>query len=212
MAKKTENKMRYKLNFRITQIIRAILILVVPYFIFRKNYLFALTAFIAALLSVIPAIIKRNYRLAIPWPLESLIAILLFSHILGVNFGLFDIPSWSKFMHFFGSTIVAVLAFITVYTLNFIKKIKLNLFMIGFFTFVFAIAIGALWEIAEFFCDVYLGTAFQKGLNDTMWDLVFDSLAGIVAAIAAVLYVRYAPKRASGIVEDILKERKKRKK
>ncbi len=48
-------------------------------------------------------------------------------------------------MHFFGSAIVAVLAFITVYTLN---------FMIGFFTFVFAIAIGALWEIGEFFCDM----------------------------------------------------------
>lgn len=57
-------------------------------------------------------------------------------------------------MHFFGSAIVAVLAFITVYTLNFIKKIKLNFFMIGFFTFVFAIAIGALWEIGEFFCDM----------------------------------------------------------
>lgn len=203
--------MKHKLNFVITQVIRAVLILFVPYLIYIKDYLFAFGAFLAVLLSLAPAIIKRNYRIIMPWPLEFLIVLALCLHIVGVNFKLFDIPFWSNFMHFSGSAVIALLAFIGVYTLNFTKRIKLNLFMIGFFTLVFAIAIGALWEIGEFFCDAYLGTITQRGgLADTIWDLIFDVIAGAVVAIAGILYVKYAPKRANGIVEDMLKERNRK--
>ncbi|MEO8057246.1 MAG: hypothetical protein ABI671_02895 [Burkholderiales bacterium] len=55
--------------------------------------------------------------------------------------------------------------------------------------FVFAIAVGALWEIFEFAADQWFGMQMQKpmfgdpsGLTDTMWDLIVDTLgAGAIS-------------------------------
>ena len=54
---------------------------------------------------------------------------------------------------------------------------------VALFAFVFAVAVGALWEIFEFAMDRLGGTQMQKpmfgdpsGLTDTMWDLIVDTL------------------------------------
>ncbi|MGC4122566.1 MAG: hypothetical protein QM765_49945 [Myxococcales bacterium] len=47
-----------------------------------------------------------------------------------------------------------------------------------------ALAVGAAWEIGEFACDSWLGSATQAGNTDTMLDLVFDACGAAAAALA----------------------------
>jgi uncharacterized membrane protein YjdF len=58
---------------------------------------------------------------------------------------------------------------------------------VAIFAFVFAVAIGALWEVIEFAMDRLFGTTMQKpilgdpsGLTDTVWNLIVDALGAAV--------------------------------
>ncbi|MBS3108848.1 hypothetical protein J4409_03165 [Candidatus Woesearchaeota archaeon] len=183
------------LNSLLSIILKIALIILFPYLIYKQQYLFALSALIAIILSLIPAMLKRNYNINLPWGIDFLITFALYLHTLGLTFKWYKtIPYYDILTHVLGTVVIALLGFIIVYTLHFTRKVRLSIPLIGLFTVVFAIAVGSLWEIGEFATDKLLGTEAQRGNFDTMKDLIFDTLAGIVTAIAAMFYVRYAPK------------------
>jgi len=206
---KEKSAKRFNINHIITQVLRILLIASTIYSVYLADYVVALGAFVATIISFIPSIIKRNYKVAIPWIFEFFIVLFLLLHVISTEFGLYDIYFWSWAAHFTVTVFIAILAFTIVYTLDFTKKIKLSIGMIGFFTIILAIAVGATWEIGEFFSDNLLGTtaqsdAFQPPLIDTMWDLVFDTIAGIVAAILGMIYVKY-DRKLGGIIKPFIK-------
>ena len=47
----------------------------------------------------------------------------------------------------------------------------------------FGIAIGALWEVAESRVGIVLSTEVIESLNDTIIDLIMDSLGSVIAAL-----------------------------
>jgi hypothetical protein len=51
----------------------------------------------------------------------------------------------------------------------------------------FGIAIGALWEVAEWLAGLILATEVIESLDDTITDLIMDSLGAIFAAITSLL-------------------------
>ena len=60
----------------------------------------------------------------------------------------------------------------------------------AFMVIIFAMAMGATWEIIEFSMDTFLGTNEQfDGLRGTMLDLIFDAIAGILTAIIGVYLI-----------------------
>jgi hypothetical protein len=71
--------------------------------------------------------------------------------------------------------------------------------------------VGSLWEMAEFSVDILFGKDTQKGLIDTMWDLVYDLLGGLVIASFGMIYVRYSKpetrKRLTRPLGEIFKRR-----
>lgn len=72
------------------------------------------------------------------------------------------------------------------------------------FSFCFALALGAFWEIFEFVIDGLFGFSMQKnGLIDTMWDLIVDTLGALIAAVSGYLYIRYR-RRGAGIFQHYL--------
>ena len=94
--------------------------------------------------------------------------------------------------------------------------IKTSPKMIAMFSFAFALAIGALWEIGEFTMDSFLGPISNNaltqtvvngcGLVDTMKDLIGDSIGALFTAIMGYLYLKWD----SGIlVKSVTKEFKK---
>ena len=117
-------------------------------------------------------------------------------------------------MHYLGTAIIAFLSYIIIYTLNLTKEVKLSPFMIGLFTIVFALALGAVWEIGEFASDTYFGTHDQGDgrdpLIDTMYDLIWDGVAGLFIAIVGAAWLEGYPEIVNSF-KKLIKKIEKRK-
>ncbi|MEO8281410.1 MAG: hypothetical protein ABI564_17055 [Ideonella sp.] len=101
---------------------------------------------------------------------------------------------WDIALHATSGLLLGILGFLLVYVLNEHKRIDLHMRagFVALFAFVFAVAVGALWEIFEFAVDQTFGTTMQKpmlgdasGLTDTMWDLIVDALGALVISVFA---------------------------
>ncbi len=175
-------------------LMKLILIGSFPYSIYNGDYLYAIAAAVAIALSLAPSIIERNYRVTLPFELDFLITLSIFAHIFfGEQMHFYDrFWLWDKILHVYGSAVVSLLAFIIVYTFHTTRKLRLTLPFIGLFTVVFTLAVGGLWEIGEFAVDKFLGLNTQRGLDNTMWDIINDLIGGSLAALLGMLYVRYS--------------------
>jgi hypothetical protein len=165
-----------------------------PYEIYIGDYLFAMATLLAIVLSFVPSIVERNYQIHLPFEMDLLITLALFLHtFLGEVLMFYErVWLWDKALHVYGSAVISMLAFMIVYTLHYTGKLRLTIPFIGFFTVTFALAVGSLWELAEFSVDFLFEKTTQKGLADTMWDLVYDLLGGVVIAVLGMFYVRYS--------------------
>jgi len=191
------NTMRkLSINTWISLIVQLLLISMLPYLIYRKNYIYAGAALLAILAAYAPALMKRNFNIQLPWFLELAITIALFLHVGGLAFHWYSrFRFYDSVLHIWGTMIIALLGFMMVYALYYLGKIKLSIRMIAVFTFIFALAIGALWEIAEFTIDHTLYTHAQLSNMDTMSDLIFDGLGGAVIAVLGMWYIRKTPEK-----------------
>jgi len=102
-------------------------------------------------------------------------------------------------LHTCSGFLLGIVGFLLVHVMNEVEDINLHMRpgFVAFFAFVFAVAIGALWEIFEFAMDTLFGMNMQKpmlddpsGLTDTMWDLIVDTLGALVISILGYRYVR----------------------
>ncbi|MFQ5328409.1 MAG: hypothetical protein ACE5D4_00275 [Thermodesulfobacteriota bacterium] len=173
---------------------KLILIGSLPYSLYDGDYLYAIAATVAIALSLTPSIIQRNYRVTLPFELDFLITLSIFAHIVfGEQMHFYErFWLWDKILHVYGSAVISLLAFIIVYTFHSTGKLKLTLPFIGLFTVVFTLAVGGLWEIGEFTVDKLLDLNTQRGLDNTMWDIINDLIGGSLAALLGMLYVRYS--------------------
>ena len=96
---------------------------------------------------------------------------------------------WDISLHATSGLLFGIVGFLLVYVLNENERIDISLRprFVALFAFVFAIAVGALWEVFEYAMDQALGVQMQKprlgdpsGLTDTMWDLIFDTLGAFL--------------------------------
>jgi len=175
----------------------------IPLFVMSEHHVRALAAAVALLFSFIPAIVKRNYDVTMPWLFEFFITFLLLVHLAGLYFEFYALFWWwDNLAHLLGSFVIGALGFYGVYALHRAGKIRVSVRMIAVFAFFFAIAIGALWETAEYGSDSLLHTHNQSGNTDTMTDLVNDTLAGFVVAVLGAWYVGREPEeKICGIVD-----------
>lgn len=174
-------------------LMKLLMIGLIPYEIYNGEYLFAIGTITAVIISLIPSIVERNYRVTLPFELDLLITLSLFLHtFLGEGLDFYQrFAQWDKLLHVYGGLVVAVFGFVIVYTLHYTRKVRLSIPLIGLFTVIFALAVGALWEIGEFTIDNAFARHTQDDLPDTMWDLIDDLIGGTLAAILGMLYVRY---------------------
>ena len=165
-----------------------------PYAVYKGRYLFAAATGIAIILSLLPSIVEKSYRVTLPFELDLLITMMIFLHtFLGEWLKFYDrIWLWDKILHIYGTGVIAMLAFMIVYTLHYTKKIRLTLPLVGLFTIIFAMAVGGFWEIGEFALDKLFSIDTQNGLDNTMWDLVNDLIGGTFIAAMGIVYIKYS--------------------
>lgn len=179
-----------KIPFILPWLFRLALFGAIPYSFYVKDFLFAFGAIAAVILSSLPAYWERNLKAHLPLGLDLFVVIAFFMHIvLGEILRFYDLHYFfDKVMHFYGTAIIAILAFLTVFTLHWSRKLVLSLPLIAYFTIIFSMAIGSFWEIGEFTIDKLFGRNTQYSLDNTMWDLIFDFLGGLAAALFGVIY------------------------
>jgi uncharacterized membrane protein YjdF len=146
-------------------------------------------------ISLLPSVLGRRFRVYIPPEFQVLAVVFVFAALfLGEIHDYYGrIWWWDIALHTSSGLLMGILGFLLVYVLN--ESERIDIYMrprfVAFFAFIFAVAVGALWEIFEFAMDQIVGTTMQKpmlndpsGLTDTMWDMIVNTLGAL--AISAL--------------------------
>lgn len=148
-----------------------------------------------------PVILRDRLPVQIPTEMQLVALLFMFAALfLGEVRRLYErIWWWDIALHISSGLLLGILGFLLVYVLNESRNIELHLKprFVALFAFLFAVAIGALWEIFEFAMDSTFGLSMQKpmfgdpsGLTDTMWDLIVDALAAALISGLGWWYMR----------------------
>lgn len=115
---------------------------------------------------------------------------------------------WDTILHIGSAIGFGLLGFTLLILLFRSKRITASPTLLSVFAFSFALALGALWEIWEFTLDQLFGLNTQSnGLNDTMWDLIVDTLGALVAALSGYLYLmRIKVAGLTEVIEEMVEE------
>jgi len=182
------------LNFEtvISYLLKLLLLLSIPIELKNGQYAIAAGVLIVFFVSMLPAILSLSLRINLPWEIDLLVTVVIFAHsFLGYSLGLYQrVPHFDKLLHFGSTVIISILSFMIYYSFYIIGRIRVGYGALFFFIVLTALGLGAFWEILEFAVDRVFDLAMQDGLEDTMFDLIFDCLGGMVAAVLGYVYIR----------------------
>jgi hypothetical protein len=174
----------YSAAEHLTTICRMGILIVCFYWLYSHNYLWATVGalFFAFTLVSRLALQKNNLRIIT----DASISFLCCTHIfLGMNLGFYEnYAFYDKLMHAFGSALLTFLVIAAVVQYckhkNFILPLSLHFFLV----LGISISLGTIWEIFEFTVDQSGLFNAQRGLQDTMLDLVAN-----FAGISCVMFI-----------------------
>ncbi|ADB60568.1 hypothetical protein Htur_1683 [Haloterrigena turkmenica DSM 5511] len=135
--------------------------------------------FVVAVASV-PALVTRDWTAMVPWPILSITA---FAVLAGTTVVPFETTVYLA---------IASLAFVVVVELEAFTSVRLtSRFAVGFAVLT-TLALQALWTIAQFYSDAWLGTDFLRTQTELQWDFVVVTAVGLVlGAIFQWYFVRF---------------------
>lgn len=160
---------------------------------------FLATLIIATLLS--PLVFRHKMDMEIPAEFHIAAVIFIFASLyLGEIQGFYHrFWWWDMVLHASAGLLMGIVGFFLIYILNESKRVELHMtpFFISLFAFLFAVAIGAFWEIFEFSMDQLFGFNMQKpmlgdpsGLTDTMWDMIVNAIGAFIISSIGWWYIK----------------------
>ncbi|GAB7094819.1 hypothetical protein JCM30237_19720 [Halolamina litorea] len=156
-----------------------------------------INAGIGFVVTYIPAILERDYDIPMDPALVLWITLAVFFHA----FGTLGLPGdvlnpyrtiwwWDHMTHTFSASIVAGVGYVTVRAIDeHTEAISFPQRFVFVFILLFTVAFGVFWEVIEFALGLLAaatgtpGILTQYGIEDTMKDLLFDTLGGIVVGL-----------------------------
>lgn len=170
----------------------------------RQEPALVVTVSVGLGVTFLPAILERDLEIPMNAGLTLWITAAAFMHTLGVVgipgtgqslYG--SITLYDNLTHALSASVVAGAGYATVRAFDeHAEGIDLPPRFTFVFILVFVIAFGVIWEILEFGIAVAAGalgsetTGFtQHGLDDTLMDLVYDALGGVVVAVWGTAYL-----------------------
>lgn len=153
----------------------------------ERQWLSAFLILTIALLILFVTVFSDRLAVQIPAEFQVLALVFVFSALfLGEVRSYYQkIWWWDIALHGSSGLLMGIFGFLLVYVLNASEKIAFSMTprFVAFFAFMFAVAVGTLWEIFEFLMDVIFGANMQKamfgdpsGLTDTMWDMIVNAI------------------------------------
>lgn len=158
---------------------------------------------VALLVAQLPPLLERDYNIPMDAGLTLWITAAVFFHALGTV----GLPGselsfyrslwwWDHLTHALSSSVVAAVGYATARAFDaHSDAVHLPPRFMFVFILLFVVAFGVLWEVVEFGLGgaaSLLGSGSvltQYGLRDTMLDLVFDVLGGVVVAVWGTAYL-----------------------
>ncbi|MBU1988375.1 MAG: hypothetical protein KKD94_02740 [Nanoarchaeota archaeon] len=184
---------REKIHHLLMLIIRAILLIAFAFSIYEKRWALLFMISLNFLITFLPKLFEKKYRVNIPIEFETLILLFAFASLFLGEVRDYYVRYWwwDAVLHVGSGVALGFAGFIILYVLYKGNKINARPITIVLFSFCFAMAIGAVWEIFEFGMDQIFGLNMQKsGLIDTMWDLIVDGLGAIFASVVGYIYLK----------------------
>ena len=156
---------------------------------FLSDWYSAAVAMLIMVPTVAPVIVEKWARIDIPLNLQWQYATLLLAGpYIGEYFGLYQRGPWDKLVHFYSGFAVG---FGVVFALGIaLRRHKITL-PLWFEVTLLVVAKGfvaMVWEVAEFFWDMMLGTSAQDHNFDTMTDMMLGTLPAIFTGWALARY------------------------
>lgn len=188
---------------RVSYALQSILIVGLIAEIWSQQWFNAVITTAIILLTFSPVLLEKKFHVYIPPEFVLLsIAFVFASLFLGEVHGYYTRYWWWDIaLHTGSGVLLGIVGFLLVHVLNETEKIGVYMKpgFVAFFAFLFAVGIGALWEIFEFSMDSIFGMNMQKemlgdpsGLTDTMWDLIVDTLGALVISVLGYGYIKTA--------------------
>lgn len=154
-----------------------------------------------ALLILLVTVFSDRLVVQIPSEFQVLALVFVFSALfLGEVRSYYDrIWWWDIALHSTSGLLMGIFGFLLVYVLNASERIAFSMTprFIAFFAFMFAVAVGAIWEIFEYLMDTIFGANMQKsmfddpsGLTDTMWDMIVNAIGAACISTMGWWYMK----------------------
>ncbi|MEF3691753.1 MAG: hypothetical protein V3574_01685 [Candidatus Moraniibacteriota bacterium] len=193
------------IQYRISVTLKIMIGFLVLLSAFRQELFLVSISLLVLLLTLIPTIVSRSYKINLPIEIDLTVTVLLYLHFALGEYSHFyvRVPWWDIFLHFGNSIILGLIGFVFAYSLLLTSKISAKPILISLFSLTFSVFIGVLWEIFEFFMDYLFGFTMQKsGLVDTMTDLMVDVAGALIVSAAGFFYLH---KKREGLFSRIVK-------
>jgi len=177
----------------VVYVIWAALLLSLAISLFNANWSLSFLAIATLLMSMVPALFARWFKIHLPVSFFAAIVVFIFGTIfLGEAYDFYERYWWWDIALHGGSAVgFGLIGFVFVFMLFEGDRYAAPPWAIAFFGFCFAVMIGMVWEIFEFSMDQIFGLNMQKsGLTDTMWDLIVDMAGALFGASAGVAYLK----------------------
>ncbi|MDD9977186.1 MAG: hypothetical protein OXQ30_05540 [Boseongicola sp.] len=161
----------------------------------------------ALILTLLPAKFSERFQIHLPISFLAGISVFVFATLfLGEVFDFYHrFWWWDILLHGFSAVGFGILGFLFIFYLFEGNKYAAPPWALGVIAFCFAVAIGALWEIFEFFMDQLFGLNMQKsGLVDTMTDLIVDCIGAFIGAISGFLWLKGRTSGLGGMFEEFV--------
>ncbi|MCP5037565.1 MAG: hypothetical protein GY945_08205 [Rhodobacteraceae bacterium] len=180
--------------------------------LYERNWQMGFVAISTLVASMVPAFVADRYELRLPVAFFAGLVLFLFATLfLGEAFDFYEkIWWWDVVLHAtsaIGFGLVGVIIALVMFEGD---RYAAPPWAIGLIGFTFAVTIGVLWEVFEYFMDISLGLSMQKsGLDDTMLDMIANAGGGLVSAWAGYAYLRGRDKSGlSGMISEFVRGNK----
>ncbi|QFU81715.1 hypothetical protein [Natronorubrum aibiense] len=180
----------------ISRVMQVALVVLLLYGLVGRDLTTIVNSAIALSITFLPAILEHDRRLPLEPGLVFWLTAAVFLHALG-SAGLYGLVGpWDSLTHTVSASIVAAAGYAVVRAIDLhTDEIYFPSRMLFAFILVFVLAFGVIWELVEFAIDWsaqqfgLTAIVAQHGLDDTIVDLVYDTVGAIVAAIWGSFYL-----------------------
>lgn len=201
----------------VLSLVLKILILVSGIFqVFFGEFGIGLLILASFVLIVAPYLITFGKVKKLPIEIELILFIMVvFQFVIGEARDYYsEVPYYDKLVHYMFPAFIAFISFIVVYIIQGLGYLKANLVVTMLLIVMFALGIGAFWEILEYGSDEILaprienwhhfqGSLVEDAHHDTMNDLIADFIGGLTGAFVGAWYISYKQKTAKKRLDEM---------